>query len=177
MSRTSFSLSRNAILEEWLARTLRTYPAEASRFLLQEKDPFRNPVGHAIQQGLPVLFDQLVGDMDAVRITPALDEIVRIRAVQDFSPSQALAFLFLLKSLLREHLSDPDQRALLEARIDELALRGFDLYIGCREKLHEIKLGEAHRRLYLLEKMHEVGTGFQPVLPPDKAASPREDAP
>jgi len=162
MSRTSFSLSRNAILEEWLARTLRTYPAEASRFLLQEKDPFRNPVGHAIQQGLPVLFDQLVGDMDAARITPALEEIVRIRAVQDFSPSQALAFLFLLKSLLREHLSDPDQRALLEARIDELALRGFDLYIECREKLHEIKLGEAHRRLFVLERAHQLRPGDDP---------------
>ncbi len=44
---------RDAIVAEWLERTLLTYPGQTSRFLLHEKDRFRNPVGHTLRQGLP----------------------------------------------------------------------------------------------------------------------------
>ena len=69
---------RKDIIEQWLARTVQTYPAQTSKFLLNERDPFRNPVGEALKQGLPVLFDEIAGNLELARIGPVLDEIVRL---------------------------------------------------------------------------------------------------
>lgn len=149
--REALERKRSAILKEWIARTLQSYADQTSRFLLDEKDPFRNPVGHALKEGLPVLFDELVGGMDAARITPALDSIVRIRAVQDFTASQAVAFVFLLKRIVHEELAG-ENLAALEERIDELALLAFDLFMKCREKIYEIKANEARRRVFVMER-------------------------
>lgn len=142
---------REAIVREWLARVLAEYPEQSSRFFRGELDPFLNPVGRALREGLPVIFDELAGGFDLTKVTPVLDEIVHIRAVQDFSASQAVGFLFLLKPVLRKQLAGAALET-LERRIDELALAAFDLYVRCREKAAEIRVQEARRRVYLLEK-------------------------
>lgn len=151
---------RDAIIGEWLAQALQTYPDQTSRFLLQHKDPFRNPVGHTLKEGFTVLFDELLGGVDASRVAAALDSIVRIRAVQDFSPSQAVSFLFLLKRIIREK-TDSDAAGLkfLEDRIDEMALLAFDLFMKCREKIHEIQAGEARRRVFVQVSRDRKGAG------------------
>jgi len=143
---------RSDVVQEWFERTLRSYPGQTVGFLRGEKDPFRNPVGHTLREGLGVLFDEILGEMDEARITAALDAIVRIRAVQDHTASQAVAFLFLLKEVLREKSPAADLAA-LENRIDRMALLAFDLYMKCREKIYEIKAEEAKRRVYLLERV------------------------
>jgi hypothetical protein len=145
---------KDAIVRAWLARTLETYPERTSRLLAQEKDPFRNPVGHALKEALPALFDELLGAVDAGRLATLLDGIVRIRAVQDFSPSQAVAFVFLLKQVIREELGR-EGLAAVEGRIDEVALIAFDLFMRCREQMFTIKADEARRRTSLLERMQE----------------------
>ena len=43
---------REYLSKEWLARTLRSYPEATTRFLNQERDAFRNPVGHTFREGL-----------------------------------------------------------------------------------------------------------------------------
>jgi hypothetical protein len=152
---------RSAIIGAWLARVIQGYSENTAGFLLREKDPFRNPVGDAFRRGLPVLFDQVIGNMDRTELTPALDDIVRIRAVQDFNAGQAIAFVFQLKRTIREVLRDGPPPALenvrldsVEDRIDELALLAFDLFLKCREKIFETKVNEMKRRTFLLERMH-----------------------
>jgi hypothetical protein len=167
---------KHAIIREWLARTLQTYPAHTGRFLVREKDPFRNPVGHTLQEAFPALFDQLIGGMDATTITPFLDGIVRIRAVQDFTAGQAVAFLFLLKKVVREALQDEIRRrpdgdglAAVDGGIDEMALLAFDLFMKCREKIYEIKANEAKRRIYVLGRLYGMepsATACGPEAPP-----------
>jgi len=144
---------RDAVIREWLARTLAGYPEQAGRFLLEDKDPFRNPVGRALREGLPVLFDEVTGGFDKDRLAPVLDEIVHIRAVQDFSASEAVGFIFLLKEVIRDKLApEPPAMAALDRRIDELALLGFDLYMKCRETTCEIRIREARRRVFVAER-------------------------
>jgi hypothetical protein len=170
----ALAAKRNAIIREWLARTLQTYPEQTSRFLAHEKDPFRNPVGHTIREAFPVLFDALLGGTDAARVMPVLDGIVRIRAVQDFTAGQAVAFIFLLKRVIRDALKRPphpplsprggeddeegaawaEALAAVEARIDQMSLLAFDLFMKCRERMYEIRTNEARRRMFLLERMH-----------------------
>ena len=138
---------RESIAREWLARVLASYPAQTARFLLTEKNRFHNPVGYALSNGLPVLVDELLGEMNPARIRPVLEEIVRMRAVQDFTASQAVAFIFELRAVAEACLSEN-----LDDRIDRLALEAFDLYAACRERMHEIKIQEARRRVYVLER-------------------------
>jgi len=145
---------RQTVGERWLAATIHTYHRQTAEFLVQEKDQFRNPIGHSLQVGLPVLLDELFGQMRTAIFTPALAEIIRIRAVQDFTPSQAVGFLFLLKEILRRELTGPaDQLRAFEDRIDAMARVGFDLFMECRERIYAARADEAQRRTAVLERM------------------------
>jgi hypothetical protein len=147
-------VTTGAIVQKWLTRILETYPEQTSRFLLETKDPFRNPVGRVLKENLPVILEEFAGEFDRDRIQPALGEIMHVRAVQDFTPGQAVGFVFLLRRIIREE-SEPKQYdpEALEKRIDELALIAFDLYSACRDKMSEIKVDEAKRRVFVLERM------------------------
>ena len=153
-----------SILERCFHLILETYPAETSRFLKQEKDRFINPVGSTISHEIEALYGELLQEMNAGKLAASLDNIINIRSVQDFSPSQAIAFVFLLKQAIREELEDEiqekrilDELLEFEYKIDELALLAFDIYVQCREKIHEIRLNEVkaerERVFKLLERI------------------------
>lgn len=140
---------REAVLGRWTDHVLSTYPADSSQFLAKQKDRFRNPVGHAIREALGVIYGQIVGRMDTTGLVDALDGVIRIRSVQDFTPSEAVAFIFQLKTIVREVLADHVKKdrissslSEIDARIDRVALLAFDKYMECREKLHEIRIKE-----------------------------------
>jgi hypothetical protein len=143
--------SRAAIEKRWLEKTLETYAPDASAFFEKQKDQFANPVGQALRAGIQTMLDCLLGEMDAEKICGCLEEIIKIRSIQDFSPAQALSFVFSLKQVIREELPkelDAGQAAelvKLETRIDQLALFAFDVYVKCRERLYEIRVSEVKR--------------------------------
>lgn len=150
---------RPAILERWLDLLLETYPGEGSNFLKKEKGRFVNPVGHTITREMELLYDELLLGWDPEKIACYLDKIVRIRAVQEFSPSKAIAFVFKLKKVIKEELEEEireagilEKLADFEARIDDLALLGFDIYMECREKIFELRANEVRDRAYMLLK-------------------------
>jgi RsbT co-antagonist protein rsbRD N-terminal domain len=149
------SNDKAAIAKEWLKQTAATYPLQTVDFLLREKDPFRNPVGHALRTQLPVITEELLGEMDRTRLSAALENIVRIRAVQNFSASQSVEFIFLLKRILRDGCKQLEEdRVALEDRIEQAALMAFDLYMKCREKIYEVMADEARRRVAQVEKIY-----------------------
>ncbi len=140
----------SAIVDRWLKSTLETYPAGTQRFLKKQKDPFANPVRHTISTELENIYRELLQGLDRKRVSPFLDGIIRIRAVQDFSPSQAIFFIFLLKKVIRGVLQKEirenqlsDELLAFESKIDELALIAFDVYMKRREKIYELKAKEA----------------------------------
>jgi len=139
------------IAEAWMGRVLRTTPPESAAFRAKECDPFRNPAGSIIRGALEILLDELLAGMDRSRVTPALDSIMQIRAVEDLAPSHALEFLFQLKDILRLEC-DREERELLNGRIDEMALLAFDLYMKYRERTYQARQNEARRRLFVLER-------------------------
>ena len=148
---------KKAILKKWFQLILNTYPEEAAQFMNREKDPFDNPVGSTIGKGIEDLFEALQRKIDPKTVSSSLDRIIRIRAIQDFSPSQAINFIFILKDVLREELKSELQDANilkevfeLESRIDELALIAFDIFMKCREKIYELKANEIKNRYFRL---------------------------
>ncbi len=158
------SEKKSAILNRWYDAVLDTYPSDTSGFLKGQKNPFLNPVGSTIFQGIENLFEELLcennspipslvkgseGGLSGERVSLFLDNIIRIRAVQEFTPSQSVAFVLLLKNAIREELkSELVERQLLEellffeSKIDDMALLSFDIYMKCREKLFQLKVNE-----------------------------------
>ena len=140
---------KNTILKKWFDRIVQTYPADTSNFLKSQKDPFANPVGGTFKRGLEAVFDILVNGWDQDAVNSFLDPLIRIRAIQGFSPSQAVGFIFLLKTIVRDivgktHKTGFELKELLdfESKIDELGLSAFNIYVNCREKIYELQASE-----------------------------------
>jgi hypothetical protein len=142
---------KQQIAERWLERVLSTYPAETAVFLVTEKDPFRNPVGHTMRRALATLAEEVTGTMNQTRVIKALDAIMQIRAVQDTSASTAIEFLFHVKPALADFDAglSPDQ---IDGRIDEMVLLAIDSYMKYRERVFSAKANEARRRVFVLER-------------------------
>lgn len=147
---------RTAVLDRWLTLILDTYPMDAAHFMRRETNRFSNPVGHTFARAAETLLDALLGTIDADGVIPAIEKINKIRAVQDFSASRAVAFIFLLKTAVREalaaELTDADtagQLRSLESEIDGMALQAFDSYMRCRETLHDIRCRDIRRQASL----------------------------
>jgi hypothetical protein len=151
---------RSPIVKKWCDVILCTYPEQSRTFLKKQKDRFANPVGRTIFEGIESIYDELLQEADADKISLFLDNIVRVRAVQDFSPSQAVGFVFGLKKVIREELKSEilkegisEEWTAFESRIDGLALLCFDIYTACRQKISDIRVDEVRRRSSKLLKM------------------------
>ena len=139
-----------AVVERWCQLILETYPADTARFLGQDADRFANPVGYTMHHEIDVLYDGIVQEVELDKLSGSVDNMVRVRSVQDLTPSQALSFVFLLKRAIRDELrSEIREHQLLEqlqeydSRIDELALLAIDLYLKCREKVYDLRVNQA----------------------------------
>jgi hypothetical protein len=143
---------KNLILQKWFAQLLLTYPQESAGFLLREKDRFANPVGHSIYEGMESLLKHLTTDLDQKKLYDAMEHMIKIRAVQELSPSLAVGFVFMLKKVIREELaaeinqiSSQDLWA-FESKIDTAGLLAFDIYAECRERICQIKIDTMQNR-------------------------------
>ncbi len=146
---------KKAIVNRWFDRLMETYPADTAQFMRNQKDPFANPVGRNSYQSLIEIFDHIIDAFDRQTAQPLIDPIIRIRAIQNFSASDAVRFVFDLKSIVREAVSvDAGDRtawqvlADLFARIDSLGLLSFDVYMQCREKIYDLKANEMRARTF-----------------------------
>lgn len=149
------ALKKSVIIKKWFDLTAQTYAPDTAEFLKNKTDQFANPVGGTMLTGLKGLLDQLIHDMDPETIASHLDPIIRIRAVQNFSPAQATAFILSLKKVLRENLtkelrdrSIAAELPAFESKIDQLCLMAFDIYMQCREKIYQISANETRNRTF-----------------------------
>jgi hypothetical protein len=144
---TLLAPKKKTVTGKWIDRVLDSYGSP--EFFKKQKNRFANPIGATISESLQAIYDILLENRDLGEAAKPLENMIKIRAVQDFTPSQAVSFVYLLKSIIREELSREKNReeimpdlALLEERIDKMALMAFDLYMNCRERLHQIRVNE-----------------------------------
>jgi len=144
-----------AIAKQWFDLAAQTYAVDTAEFIKSKTDQFANPVGTTMMAGLNGLLDQLLGGMDPKTLTSHLDSIIRIRAIQDFTPSQATAFILSLKQILRQYSAKELQDSRLAAelaefefKIDQICLMAFDIYMQCREKVYQISANETRNRTF-----------------------------
>jgi hypothetical protein len=79
--------------------------------------------------------------------------------VQDFTPSKAVNFIFILKKVVREELKKEirqdqidDELLSFESKVDDLALFAFNIYMQCRDQLNQLKVDELKRMTFTLLK-------------------------
>jgi len=152
--------NRSRIIKKWCDVVLSTYPEQSQKFLKKQKDRFQNPVGQTIFEGIQSIYDELLKESESDEMALFLDNIVRVRAIQDYSPSQAVSFIFGLKDIIREVLETEvrqgeisEELVVFESKIDGLALLCFDVYAACRQKIADIRVDEIRRRSSALLKM------------------------
>ena len=156
-------LNREAdtIVERWAETVLSSYPSDAAVLFKKQRDPFANPIGASVRKGTRGTFQAILNGMDPEDLRSHLDTMIRVRAVQDFTPSQALSFVFALRSIIREVIpqleADPRlqrERAELDQIIDRVALVAFEVYTTCREELNNLRVTEMKRQVsWVFEKL------------------------
>lgn len=157
---------REGIVKKWFETVVETYPADVASFMRNTSAQFTNPMGYNFAHGIEGLFDGLVKGLLPDAVSDFLDEILRLRALQDFAPSEAVAFIFRLKRLVREELkaeltggAHVAELEAFDSAVDDLALFAFDLYMRCREKLYDIKAKEAQKATFRLLQKARIITG------------------
>jgi hypothetical protein len=152
---------RPLILEKWFQSLLEEYPSEGRRFIGNiKKDRFENPMGSTLFEGLEGLFEYLLHKEKG--LNGPVETFIRLRAVQDFRPSEAIGFIYNLKEIIQKEVSNLlDDRKMAEeffalsSEIDQIALKVFDLYMESRERLNEVKVNELRNLTgWVLKKMN-----------------------
>jgi len=145
---------QSSIVRKWFEFVVDTYAPDAAMFFKNQGDHFLNPVGGTTRNILEKLFEALLEKADADSIAVTLEPLIKIRAVQNFSPSQAVGFLFVLKTLIRKELKkeikniDPEELVSIDTRIDSLALIGFDVFVQSREKIYDLRTNTERSKIY-----------------------------
>lgn len=150
---------RTAILKGWLDRVFATYPAKTAKFLKNQTDQFANPVGNRFRVSCEAILDAMISGFDPHQICQDLDNIIEIRAIQQFSPSQVLSFILLLKDVLNEEFEEELQSLAglselrdLEKKIDQILLFAIDILVRRREQVYELRVNEMKRSVSTIVK-------------------------
>nr|MBF0222385.1 RsbRD N-terminal domain-containing protein [Desulfobulbaceae bacterium] len=136
-----------AIEQKWIDSVLATYSSDGARFFKKEKDQFANPLGFNVRKGLEKTLGLLVNDQ-LDELPTEMEQLVKLRAVQTFGPSEAVGFVFFLKKIVIEECGlqciaeCATEWSAFEGRVDDLAMRIFDLYMKDRELISQIRVNE-----------------------------------
>jgi hypothetical protein len=150
-----FRNHREKIVNKWVEYTLSTYIS--SGFFVKERDKFANPVGGNIREALGRLFPLLTEGADREKFIAPLEQMMSIRSVQEFSPSQAVAPLNAVKHITREVFAADKERSQLvnelydfEFTVDLAVLAAFDIYMKYRERLYQVRINEIKSGSHIL---------------------------
>ncbi|MGE5423397.1 MAG: RsbRD N-terminal domain-containing protein [Ignavibacteriales bacterium] len=143
---------KQSILSKWQAVANGSYGAQDPRHVRKTGGRFSDPIGYVTGETTAEILEWLIENESTVDINSPLEEICRLKAVQDISPDEGMSFIFALKPIIRNeirvgHSLDNWTAELeeLDKRIDEVGWRALAIYTDCRSRIHEIKMNEIKR--------------------------------
>lgn len=159
------------LCERWLDAVFAEYGEEAAVLFRRERDPFANPVGHMFRTHAPGLIQAVFEEEEPSKATAdALEAILRVRSVQELAPSRAVSFVYRLRDVICLAAAQQGplsaDLAVLERRIERLALLAFDIYVRLREHVFRLRQQELKRSVATLLRRW----GGSPSDEPDAAA-------
>jgi len=150
--RSLIKKKKAVILKKWLAAIYDTYPADTVEFIAGENDMFANPAGHTITANVEYILEGLIRGEDTSALSAYVECIIRIRAVQDFTPAQATSFISSLETVIFSQLKPEicrhnllDEWEELQARIDNLTLLACGIHAKMKERIQHIRMKEIEK--------------------------------
>ncbi|MCP4706811.1 MAG: hypothetical protein GY865_19610 [candidate division Zixibacteria bacterium] len=144
---------KDIILDKWIKSILDGYQFEGARFFTENDNPFHNPVGTKTKSESELILSQILGDMDLAILEKSLEKIIKIRSIQEFSASEAVSFINLLKQVIDDEINSEEFKDIpnsdilnVFARIDKVILMAFDIYMYNRERISQIKINEIKKK-------------------------------
>lgn len=165
---------RAEVLGRWRDLILETYPGNTVRFVKGQKDRFHNPVGYSLNEGTAGILDGLLAGTPRSDLRQPMDSLVRIRTVQDLTPSDSIGFVFKLKQAVHDEIGASldgveswKELSKLYAAIDDLALLAFETYTQCRQEISEIRINAMKRRIStILERSQDLFGPLEDTVEP-----------
>ncbi|MCP3872539.1 MAG: hypothetical protein GY699_05195 [Desulfobacteraceae bacterium] len=139
--------NKTPFVNQWFHATINTYPEQAARVLGKESNRFDNPVGAMTHETIEDVFNLIIEDFDQDTLEKTLDPVIRIRAVQSFSASEAVGFVFALKKI-GEDILDKSIIREFDKLVDQIALAAFNRLMKCKEEIFLLKATESKRRIH-----------------------------
>jgi len=139
--------NKDLFVKKWFQATIDTYPLQTAKILGKDSNRFDNPVGAVTHETIEDVFNLILGKFNKETLEKALDPIIRIRAVQAFSASEAVSFVFALKDI-GEDILDSSMIREFEKIVDQIALASFNKYMKCKEEIFLLKATESKRRIH-----------------------------
>ena len=139
--------NKDLFVKKWFQATIDTYPLQAAKILGKDSNRFDNPVGAVTHETIEDVFNLILEKFTGETLEKALDPIIRIRAVQAFSASEAVSFVFALKGI-GEDILDSSMIREFEKIVDQIALASFNKFMKCKEEIFLLKATESKRRIH-----------------------------
>ncbi len=146
--------NRDEIAREWFETAVSVYPEGMQTLVCGDKSSFSNPCGQNLSSDIDRFLRAVEKNESANELAARLTITVKIRSVQNISPSTALSFVPGLKNVLRDcyqkrHHRDVPLETYLEwsAVIDGATLAALDLYTEQRTRIAEVCIGDVKRRI------------------------------
>ncbi len=139
--------NKTLFLNRWFQATIDTYPSQTAKVLGKDSNRFDNPVGSVTHETIENVFNLIINDFNEEILEKELDPVIRIRAVQSFSASQAVSFVFTLKKI-GEDILDKSLLREFDKLVDQIALAAFNKFMKCKEEIFLLKATESKRRVH-----------------------------
>jgi hypothetical protein len=139
--------NRTQFEKQWFQATIDTYPSQTAKILGKDSDRFDNPIGAVTHETIENVFSLMITNVNEEKFEKELDPIIRIRAVQSFSASGAVSFVFALKNI-GEDILDKSLLREFDKLVDKIALAAFNKFMKCREEIFLLKATESKRRIH-----------------------------
>ncbi len=139
--------NKDLFVKKWFQATIDTYPLQTAKILGKDSNRFDNPVGAVTHETIEDVFNLILKDFNQEILEKALDPIIRIRAVQSFSASEAVSFVFALKKI-GENILDNTLMREFDKIVDQMALASFNTLMKCKEEIFLLKATESKRRIH-----------------------------
>lgn len=160
---TLFIDKKQIIFENWFKEIINTYPEPSYKFLYNTKDEFANPVANNIKKDINTIFDCLFDCNSKDLLVDSISNIIKIRAVQNYTVAQVVGIFLLLKKVLRAELKITlndtvvfDEYLTIESKIDDIIMLAFEIYTANKEQILDIKLNELKRKFYLVLEKNKI---------------------
>lgn len=130
---------------------MHSYPVEARKYFKKINSDFTNPVGANLYHSLEKLLQTLLSDApDADTVNENVHMILRIKAVQEVLPSQAVSFVPALKQVIEQVCGKTLQENGVSIQewldfysdLDTVGLYAFDSYSESRELIYKMRLDQ-----------------------------------